>query len=164
MLRSALLLAFVAVWLANGAPEPKPDPKPEARRPRRPSHGYGPPPLSPSYGAPAPVYGAPAPTYGAPAPTYGAPAPTYGAPAPVYGPPKEEKPVCYPKTHFKTTWGKMTQYKTIWATEKQVIPYTMYKYITQTAYWPTTVTEWKEIVKTLPYKLITETQVSDTEW
>ncbi|XP_043191910.1 uncharacterized protein LOC122365067 [Amphibalanus amphitrite] len=155
MLRNALLLALVAVWVASGDPDPKPEAKPEARRGRRPAlrAGYGAPALSPSYGPPAPSYGPPAPTYGAPAPVYGAP------PAPSYGPPAVEKPVCYAKTQFKTTWGKMTQYKTHWATENQVIPYTMYKYVTETLYWPTTVTEWKEIIKTLPYKLLTETQV-----
>lgn len=67
--------------------------------------------------------------------------------------------MCYPKTHYKTSWAKMTQYKTHWYTENEVVPYTMYKYVTNTLYWPTTVTEWKEIVKTLPYKLLTETQV-----
>ena len=161
MLRNALILALVAVWVASGDPEAKPEAKPEARRARRPAlrAGYGAPALSPSYGPPAPSYGPPAPTYGAPAPVYGAPAPSYGAPAPSYGPPVEEKPICYAKTQFKTTWGQMTQYKTHWATENQVIPYTMYKYVTETLYWPTTVTEWKEIIKTLPYKLITETQV-----
>ncbi|XP_037078487.1 uncharacterized protein LOC119099431 [Pollicipes pollicipes] len=147
MLRNALLLALVAVWVASGDPEPSPEAKPEARRGRRPAGllraGYGPPPLSPSYGAPL----------------RRRPPPATARPAPSYGPPKEEKPVCYPKTHFKTTWGKMTQYKTHWATNKQVVPYTMYKYVTETLYWPTTVTEWKEIIKTLPYKLITETQV-----
>jgi len=165
MLRHALIFALVAIWVTHGDPDP--EAKPEARRGRRqragygkrPAPSYGPPALSPSYGAPAPSYGPPAPTYGAPAPSYGAPAPVYGAPAPSYGPPVHEKPVCYAKTHFKTTWGKMTQYKTHWYTEQKVIPHTLYKYVTDTLYWPTTVTEWKEIIKTLPYKLVTETQV-----
>ena len=150
----------------------EPPPKAEALREHR-MRPYDHLPLAPSYAGPQPTY---RPTqrdfdrntagYDAPGRaeafkdterSYGRPAHGYGAPSHGYAAPVED--FCYAKTHFKTTWHRMTQYRTHWATKRQIVPFTMYKYVTATSYWPTTYTEWKEVVKTLPYRYVAKTQV-----
>ena len=161
------------------APSPKPTNKPEEVEPAPKAEAltdhrvspYGLLPLAPSYAGPQPIYGAtrrdyeprtpdydvPAAGYGGPERSYGSPAHGYGAPSNAYAAPVED--YCYGKTQFKTTWARMTQYKTHWATKRQLVPFTMYKYVTATSYWTTTHTVWKEVVKSMPYRYVAKTQV-----
>jgi len=148
MSRIIALLLVSAVWVAA---EPKAEAKPEAK---------------PDY--PAPSYGAPAPSYGPPepAPSYGPPepAPSYGPPTPSYGPPPKPKNTCPKKCYDKVLYTTVTktamEHHTHYNTYDQLVPYTLYKYVTETLFYPTTVVQYEFITQPLPDQIIYETKVA----
>jgi len=135
MSRIVALLLLSVVWVSA---EPKAEAKPEAKP------DYLPPaPLSQSYGAPSPSYGAPAPSYGAP-------------PAPKNTCPKK----CYDKVLYTTVTKTAMEHHTHWNTYDQLVPYTLYKYVTETLFYPTTVVQYEFITQPLPDQIIYETKVA----
>jgi len=135
MIRAILLAALVAYVVAE------PD-YPAARPPT-------------SYGAPA----KPKPTYKAPAnprPSYGAPPPA----PPAYGPKKDTCPKkCFDKTVYTTKTNVQTEHHTVWKTQAQYVPTTLYQYVKETLYYPTTVVQYSFVTHPLPDQVVYETKV-----
>uniref|UniRef100_A0A2P2I2T4 Extensin-2-like n=1 Tax=Hirondellea gigas TaxID=1518452 RepID=A0A2P2I2T4_9CRUS len=142
MSRLLVLLLIVAAVRAEADAKAEAKPKADAE-PDYPPASYGPPP---SYGAP--------------------PAPTYGAPkaAASYGPPPKPRNTCpkkcYDKVYYTTITKTAMEHHTHWNTYDQLVPYTLYKYVTETLYYPTTVVQYEFITQPLPDQVIYETKVA----